>query len=45
MAYNKEREALKGVYKKSKTWAQKVNTMPDYQVWAIFVKFRTQGKV
>lgn len=45
MGNMKERELLKAVYKKSKTWATRVNNMTDAQVLAIYFKFRNQNKV
>jgi hypothetical protein len=43
MADNK-REALKGVYPAEK-WQQKVSSMTEGQVNAIFLRLRSQGKV
>lgn len=43
MADNK-REALKGVYP-TETWHQKVASMSESQVNAIFLRLRSQGKV
>ena len=45
MATNvKEREQLKSVYP-SKTWAQKVDKMPDHQVFAVLMRLKQQRKV
>lgn len=44
MANDKEREALKGVYR-SKKWWLKVNKMTDDQVLAIFKRLKQQEKV
>jgi hypothetical protein len=43
LAINK-REALKGVYPGDK-WQQKVASMSETQVNAIFLRLRSQGKV
>lgn len=39
-----EREQLKGMYK-NKTWAKKVDNMPEAQVIAIFKRLKAQGKL
>ena len=41
---SKKREALKAVYP-SKRWATKVNNMSDNQVIAVYLRFKSQGKV
>jgi hypothetical protein len=44
MSISQMREALKAAYK-SKKWADRVNQMPDGQVYAIFRNLQSQGKV
>lgn len=44
MAYEKEREALKKVYR-SRKWWNKVNKMSDEQVAAIYLRLKKQEKV
>ena len=41
---SRKREALKAVYP-SKRWATKVNNMSDNQVIAVYLRFKSQGKV
>lgn len=44
MSITAKREAVKGAYKSSK-WKQRVNTMPDDQILAIYHNLKTQNKV
>lgn len=44
MAYEKEREAVKAVYK-SANWIRKVNAMSDNQVIAIYFRLKKQNKI
>ncbi len=45
MSDHKEREAVKNAYPKSKTWAHKVDKMPEAQVIALYNRFRAEGKL
>ncbi len=45
MAHEKEREALKEVYKHSKAWIAKVNGWTDEQVLAVYLRFKNQGVI
>ena len=40
-----EREAIKKVYPDSPTWASKVDKMPDNQIVAIYIRFKSEGKL
>lgn len=39
-----KREAVKGLYPKSKRWGARVNKMSDAQVFAIYTKRQNQRK-
>lgn len=45
MSTQNERDALKLVYPNSDSWLAKVDKMSDRQVTAIYIKFRSQGKL
>lgn len=45
MSNQKEREAIRAVYKNSPSWQEKVTKMSDRQVTAIYLKFKAQGKL
>lgn len=42
---NKERNALVSLYPRSKSWRQKVLTMKDPQVQAIYLQKKLEGKI
>jgi hypothetical protein len=42
---DQKREAIKQVYPKSTRWAEKVNKMSEEQVTAIYLRFRSEGKL
>jgi hypothetical protein len=42
---SKEREAVKAAYPHSTKWATKVSRMSDQQVTAVYLRFKSQGKV
>lgn len=44
MADDRTRNILRGAYK-SQTWKDKVDKMSDAQVYAIYIKFKAQGKL
>ena len=44
LSTNEMRKALKNVYL-SPNWHEKVDKMHDSQVFAVYTKFKTQGKV
>lgn len=44
MNVNQKREALKGAYS-GKKWADKVDSMSDKQVIAMYLRLKNQGKV
>jgi hypothetical protein len=41
---SREREMVKQAYP-SKNWTRKVNEMSDTQVYAIYLRFRREGKI
>jgi hypothetical protein len=43
MAAHSERQALKSLY--GKQWAARVDKMSDQQVIAIYLKFKSEGKI
>ena len=45
MAREREREALKSVYRHSKAWAEKINRWDDDQVVAVYLRLRNQKKL
>lgn len=45
MGTNQEREALKKLYPNSDSWQDKVKNMPEDQVTAIYIRFKTEGKL
>lgn len=44
MTVIQQREALKSVYK-NRSWAARVNKMPDEQVQAIYLRLKQQNKL
>lgn len=45
MASDQEREELKKLYPGNKRWAEKVNKMSEEQVTAIYLRYRSEGKL
>jgi hypothetical protein len=45
MTSRQQRELIKEAYKRSTTWAAKVDKMNDNQVFAIFTRFKREGKI
>jgi hypothetical protein len=43
MSSHVERQLLKSAYPASKTWAQKVDKMPDAQVVAVLMRLKSKG--
>lgn len=44
MSVDHKRETVKGAYSGDK-WKQKVDSMPDDQVTAVYIRLKGQGKV
>jgi len=45
MITRQEKELVKQAYPHSKTWATKVERMPDHQITAIFLRLKREGKI
>jgi len=45
MTRQQEKELVKQAYPHSKSWASKVDRMPENQVTAIFLRLKQQGKL